>query len=182
VQSRQLRWNGRAERGDQAEAAFPTDAVATPPLVARAAGRDWYVWLNRGSSHTTGFSVLTLLAAKEEESAEFHKLPCPQRKPIADIAECDFDSSVVRMAQASDATEGSVGFFALTHRFADKTEGANKYEPGTIGLHRWNMPLAAFEGKDALEPATFTSRLKTLRMNASPFSGAPSGPSSRFAP
>jgi hypothetical protein len=159
VQSRQLRWNAKAKLGDQdaySEGSFPIYAVATPPNVVRAGGKDWYVWLNRGSLYTTGFNVLTFLPAQQPKTADFQALPCPQTKTGAP---CDFDASVIRMVQAPDVARESVGFFALTHRFADKTDGVNAYEPGTIGLHRWDTPLTAFEGKQTVAPAASASKL-----------------------
>lgn len=162
VRSRQLRWNAKKTLGDQDvynEVPFPPYAVATPPNVARASGKDWYVWLNRGSPYTTGFNVLTWQPGHQPETADFHTLPCPQSKTGAP---CDFDASVIRMVQAPDEMRESVDFFALTHRFADKTDGVNKYETGTIGLHRWDMPLAAFEGKRAAAPVASASKLAKL--------------------
>ena len=159
VKSRQLRWNASKRLGDQdvyAEGPFPPDAVATPPYVARAGGRDWYIWLNRGSPYTTGFNVLTWFPGRQSGSAIFQPLPCPLTR-TGDP--CDFDASVIRVVQAPDATREAVGFLALTHRFADKTDGANRYEAGTIGLHRWEMPLAAFEGKRVVAPAASASKL-----------------------
>jgi len=147
VKTRQLQWSNDETKplgdGDLSSATvFPDFASPTPPSVVRLDGEDQYVWLTRGKPFTTGFNVMVVDPSSQGDPS-FRLLPCPKAEPTARVPKpqpkCDFDSSVIRVVQASDPSQRGIRFFAFTHRFADKTDGRNRLEKDTIGVHWWEM-------------------------------------------
>lgn len=149
---------GEGGSDGMSERIFPDNALPTPPYVIRATDKDWLVWLTRKSNSDTGFATRVDIPVPAGESF-FRKLPCPYQAPVGGKpVSCDFDSSVVRVIQPLDSSQEKVGFYAFTHRFADKTVVKGKYEKATIGLHRWEMPLA----KGTEMPSTIPEKLTNV--------------------
>jgi hypothetical protein len=158
IKARELRWGDDEMRplgyGDvEISTVFPDVALPTPPAVARVGDNDWYIWLTRGKPFTSGFNAMVIDSTMNGKGGSFRLLPCPQAPPSArapkPTPKCDFDASVVRLIQPTDIANGEVGFFAFTHRFADKTDGRNRLEADTIGIHAWSVPWTTLRGTAA---------------------------------
>ena len=167
VLSRQLRWTAEKHLGDRdprdsAGVAFPQFAIPTPPNVVRASDRDWLLWINRGSAYTTGFNVFVSAGPMHKGAASLRPLPCPEKK--SGYA-CDFDASVIRAFQLPPGSSGDVPFIAFTHRFADKTDGRNRYESRTVGLHWWNVTPGILDGSSNQAPVARASKLAHVSHN-----------------